>query len=106
MVKKLKNELLLLPHKCLPAHVRLNHIGSAFCESRLVYLAAKLDVADLLANLAVTVDLIAKKSDINADNLYRVLSALVSIGIFKEIPPRVLAHILPLQRHIGFKGNM
>lgn len=89
---KWKNRLVLLPQKFLPAHVRLNLVGSAFRESRLLYLAIKLDIADLLADLAVPVDLIAKQSDVNADNLYRILRALVSIGVFKETQHKVFAN--------------
>jgi hypothetical protein len=92
IAKKWKNKLVLLPQKFLPAHVRLNLVGSAFRESRLLYLAVKLDIADLLADLAVPVDLLAKDSDINADNLYRILRTLVSMGIFKETQPKVFAN--------------
>jgi hypothetical protein len=67
-------------------------VGSAFRESRLLYLAVKLDIADLLADLAISVDLLAKESDINANNLYRILRALVSMGIFKETQPKVFAN--------------
>jgi len=70
-----------LPHKFLPAHLRLSHIGSAFRESRLLYLALKLPIEEL-----------ANETDINADNLYRVLRALVSMGIFRETKPNVFAN--------------
>ena len=92
IANKCKNWLVLIPLRFLPAHVRLNHSGSAFRESRLLYLAVKLDLADLLADLAVPVDLLAKESDISAGNLYRILRALVSMGIFKETLPRVFAN--------------
>jgi hypothetical protein len=92
ILNKWKNSFFLLPLKIIPAYVRLNYIGSAFRESRLIYLAVKLDIADLLDELAVPVDLLAEKSEVNVDNLYRILRALVSMGIFKETQPKIFAN--------------
>jgi len=92
IAKKWKSVLVLLPYKFLPAHARLSHIGSAFRGSRLLYLAVQLDIADLLANQNVTVEHIAKKQSLNRDNLYRILRALVSMGIFTEVSPKVFAN--------------
>jgi ubiquinone/menaquinone biosynthesis C-methylase UbiE len=49
-----------------------------------VYVAAKLGIADLLANGPRTVKELADETDTNASALYRVLRALSSMGIFSE----------------------
>jgi hypothetical protein len=70
----------------------LNHIGSAFRESRLLYLVVQLDIAELLADNNVSVVQPAKEQNLNSDNLYRVLRALVSMNIFTEVQPKVFAN--------------
>jgi hypothetical protein len=55
--------------------------------SQTIYLAAKLGVADLLAEGARDSAEMAKSLGVNADALYRVLRALASLGIFAEREP-------------------
>lgn len=100
IVEKWKNWLISRPQKLLPAHVRLNQIGSAYRESRLLYLAVKLDIADSIADENVSINDLAGEQRLNLnkdnkngnDNLYRVLRALASIGIFTEIKYQVFAN--------------
>lgn len=49
MVKKAKRWFVLLPIRFLPADIRLGQIGSGIRDARLLYLAAKLGIADELA---------------------------------------------------------
>ncbi|HMF58545.1 MAG TPA: methyltransferase [Pyrinomonadaceae bacterium] len=55
-----------------------------FWVSRIIYVAAKLGIADILADGAKSSEEIAAKSGAHAPSLYRLLRALVSVGIFSE----------------------
>lgn len=57
---------------------------AAYWQSQLIYLAAKLGIADALANGPLTVDEIAIRVDAHAPSLKRALRALASLGIFKS----------------------
>ena len=50
--------------------------------------AAKLSVAELLAEGPKTAEEIAAARDVDADALYRVLRALSAFGVFQEAAPR------------------
>ena len=52
--------------------------------TQLVYVAAKLGIADLLENGPRSPDDLAESIGANRRNLYRVLRALASLGIFSE----------------------
>lgn len=77
-----------LPNRLTPAPFRLLQIGSAFWQSRALYVAARLDVATLLAEESLTADEIAQRLEVDADALHRLLRMLVSMGIFAETAPR------------------
>ena len=59
--------------------------------SKAIYVAAKLGVADLLAEGPRNSDELAAATQTHADALYRVLRALASVGIFSEVAPRRFA---------------
>ena len=52
--------------------------------ARLIYIAAKLKLADLLKGGPQTADQLAKATNVQALALYRVLRALASVGVFAE----------------------
>jgi len=52
--------------------------------ARLIHIAAKLKLADLLKNGPRTADQLAKTTGVQAPALYRVLRALASVGVFAE----------------------
>jgi hypothetical protein len=52
--------------------------------SRLIYVAAKLELADRLKHGPLTVEELAKAAEVQAPALYRALRALASVGIFAE----------------------
>jgi len=56
--------------------------------SRLIYVAAKLQLADLLDDGPRTVEELAMAAGVRAPALYRVLRALASVGIFEETKGR------------------
>ncbi len=52
--------------------------------SQAIYVAAKLGIADLLADGAKNTDELAEASGAHAPSLYRILRALASVGVFAE----------------------
>jgi O-methyltransferase/methyltransferase family protein len=69
----------------------LARLTTGYQISSCIYTAAFLSIADLLASGPRPVEDLASESKTNADRLYRVLRALVSVGIFAEPQPRVFA---------------
>lgn len=55
------------------------------------YVAARLNIADLLAGGPLPVEALAAASGSHAQSLYRVLRALASEGIFEETTPGIFA---------------
>jgi len=73
------------------ASEQLMQIATGFQLSACLYVAAKLNIADLVANSGRSAEDLAASTGTNADALYRVLRALISIGIFAEPEPRIIA---------------
>lgn len=82
------NWLASIPNKLTPAPFRLLQIGSAYWQSRALYVAAKLRLADKLGDGVSTTAEIASALSLHEDNLYRLMRMLASIGIFDELAPR------------------
>src|SRR5262249_13033583 len=60
---------------------------TAFIPARLLYLAAELGIADLIANGLSTAEALAEKTGTHAPALYRMLRALCAYGVFDEPIP-------------------
>jgi O-methyltransferase domain/Dimerisation domain len=69
----------------------LMQIASGFELSACLHVAAKLNIADHLAGGPRPVEALAAETGSNADALYRVMRALVSIAVFSEPEPRTIA---------------
>ena len=74
-----------------PPHAQLIQMGTAYWVSRLVLLAAELDLADHLAGGPLTAEELAGKTKTHAPALYRVLRSLASLGLFTEDAARHFA---------------
>jgi hypothetical protein len=85
----LTNWLARLPNKLTPPPFRLMQIGSAFWQSRALYVAATLGVADEIGEGVKGCDEIAEALSLHEDHLYRLLRMLSSMGVFEEMTPRV-----------------
>jgi len=81
-----------LPNKMMPPPMRLIQIGSLFWQSRVLYTAARLDLATLLGDRAMPVEELAGKAGCHADSLYRLLRMLISMGIFTEPEAGIIAN--------------
>jgi len=78
-----------IPEKTTPPAFRLMQIGSQFWQSRSLYVATKLGVADVLGDAEKSTEEIAAELHLHEDHLYRLLRMLTTISIFEETSPRV-----------------
>lgn len=67
-----------------PADV-LRRMIMGFRSTQLLFIAARLELADLLADAPLTVDMLARRCGATAVNLRRVLRALAALGVFEEL---------------------
>jgi hypothetical protein len=74
-----------------PPPQQLMELASGFAFTAALYPIAKLKIADLLVNGPLPVTELAQKTGSNADALYRVLRLLSSVGVFAELPGKLIA---------------
>ena len=72
-----------------PPPFRLMQIGSVFWQSRALYVATRLGVADVIADTEKNTQDIAAELQLDEDHLYRLLRMLQAMAIFEEVSPRV-----------------
>ncbi len=70
---------------------RLQQLVWGKANTQCMFVAAKLGIADLLADGPLTVDDLAAETKTNAEALYRVLRLLASHQVFVELQPRQFA---------------
>lgn len=78
-----------LPNILTPPPFRLMQIGSAFWQSRALYVAARLDMATALGDDELDATVIATRITANSDASARLLRLLAAMGIFEETAPGV-----------------
>ena len=78
-----------IPNKLTPPPFRLMQIGSAFWQSRALYVAARLDIATVLGDEELDANVIATRVATTADATRRLLRLLAAIGVFEEKAPHV-----------------
>ena len=74
-----------MPNKLTPPPFRIIQIGSAFWQSRVLYVAVKLDIASVLADETLAVDVLAARVSAEQSALYRLLRMLAAMGVFAEV---------------------
>jgi len=77
-----------LPNKLTPAPFRLLQISSAFWQSRALYVATRLDIAEILGEDTLSAEDIATRINASPDAIARLLRLLAAMGIFEEATPR------------------
>lgn len=77
-----------LPNKLTPPPLRLMRLGSAFWQSRALYVAARLDLATRLGDETLSVEELAARVSADGDAVYRLLRMLAAMGIFEEASAR------------------
>jgi hypothetical protein len=75
----------------LPPSVRLHQLMAGHWVSQAIYVAAKLRIADHLAQAPQTVAALAGAVDAHPQALHRLLRALASLGLFTEVAPEQYA---------------
>lgn len=95
-----------VPHAAPPA-AALRQMIMGFRTTQLIYVAAKLRIADQLRSGPQHSDTLAQRSGADPQSLYRLLRALASIGIFKETGDG-LFHVTPLAELLqtGVSGSL
>ena len=78
-----------IPAKVTPPPFRLMQIGSLFWQSRALYVATRLGLADAIGDAEKSTMEIAMDLRLHEDHLYRLMRMLGSMGIFDETQPRV-----------------
>ncbi|NOU42666.1 MAG: methyltransferase [Methyloglobulus sp.] len=78
-----------IPAKVTPPSFRLMQIGSLFWQSRALYVATKLGLADVIGDAEKSTLEISTELQLHEDHLYRLMRMLGSMGIFDETAPRV-----------------
>lgn len=78
-------------HRAIDPARHLAQLTTGYQISCCIYTAASLNIADLLVSGPRPVEDLASATNTHADRLYRVLRALVSVGIFSEPQPRTFA---------------
>jgi O-methyltransferase/methyltransferase family protein len=67
-----------------PAHVQVIQMATGYLLSRAIYAAARLGIADLLAQGPKTAEALASSTGTHAPSVYRLMRTLASMGYFKE----------------------
>lgn len=67
-----------------PAHVQVIQMATGYWVARALYAAARLGLADLLADGSKSAPELADVTQTHAPSLYRLLRALASVGLFTE----------------------
>jgi hypothetical protein len=68
----------------MPPHVSLVQLAMGHWASHVVYVAAKLGLADLLAKGPMSAEQLAERTETHAPSLYRLMRTLASLGIMTE----------------------
>jgi SAM-dependent methyltransferase len=82
------NWLQQIPDKVTPPPFRLIQIGSAFWQSRALYVGAKIGLADAIGDSEKSTATLARTLSLNEDHLYRLIRMLSSMGVFIETSHR------------------
>jgi hypothetical protein len=79
------------PH-AIPPHAQIMQLSMGVFISQAIYVAARLGIADLIADGAKTTAEMADKTGTNEGALYRVLRSLASVGVFTETSDRAFVN--------------
>lgn len=83
-VMALANWLAALPNKMVPPPFRVMQMGSAYWQSRALYVAVELGLADAIGDGEGSVAELAAELHLHEGHLYRLMRMLASLGVFIE----------------------
>lgn len=78
------NWLARLPNRLVPPPFRVMQMGSAYWQSRALYVAADLGLADALGDGEKSCQALAAELGLDQGYLYRLMRMLASLGVFSE----------------------
>ena len=87
-----QNSTATAPAAALPPEIVLTQISFGAMMTQALYVAAKLKIADLLAEKPVSVAELARATETHERSLYRVLRSLAGVGIFAETEPQTFTN--------------
>lgn len=89
IIKFIQNFLANLRQEMAPPFVHVMEMAAGGMKSQLIYLAAKLELADRLKNGPKSVSELSKDIECHEEALYRFMRALAPFKVISEISPRV-----------------
>lgn len=78
-----------IPNKITPPPFRLVQISASYWQARVLYVAARLDIATVLGEGQLSSQEIAVRVRARPDATWRLLRMLAAMGIFEEVAPQV-----------------
>ena len=81
-----RTTLQTLTRRMVPPEIGLLELASGFTATHALYAAAKLGIADVLANGPLSADDVAAEVGSNPDTTHRLLRACAAFGVFREGP--------------------
>lgn len=68
----------------VPPQIALARMMTGYAVAQLIYVAARLGLADLLKDGAQNIDELARRTETDKNSLYRVMRGLVAVGVLTE----------------------
>jgi hypothetical protein len=73
-------------------HEKILSVTEGFWQSRALAFATELEIAELLADGPLHVDVLANKTRMHSRALFRILRALETLGVFSQVSPYIFAN--------------
>lgn len=73
-------------------HSQIMQLGMGYMPAACLYITARLKIADMLAGGPKAVSELARAAKVNEGALYRVMRAIASVGVFREVAPHTFAN--------------
>jgi len=92
VISSLRNFFKQLYYKFIPANMAVFEKTQGFWIAKAIGVACELNLSEIIGSNKKTIEEIAKQSNTNVSALYRLMRALASEGVFKEISPKVFVN--------------
>ena len=89
LITSIRNFLRQLYFNLVPAKVAVYEMSQQFWISRSIGVACELNLADIIGNKTLSIRELAEKAEVDTESLYRLMRALASEGVFKEVGDRM-----------------
>ncbi len=106
IVVAIRNRLRKMYYAFVPANVAVFEMAQHFWVSKSLGVVCELDIAEIIGSGTKHIDEIAKESSVDPASLYRLLRALASEGVFKEVQDHVFSNTKKSASLIPGEGSM